>query len=266
MLDRIAEDLEKIREIKPLVHHLTNYVVMNETANATLAIGALPVMAHAQDEVEEMVNLAGALVLNIGTLEPYWIESMILAGKKANKLGVPVVLDPVGAGATRLRTEAAKRILNEIKVSVVRGNAGEISVLSGFGGKVKGVESEEAGGEVKEVAKKLSSKYGLVTAITGKVDVVTDGNRGYQVENGHEMLSRITGTGCMATTLIGSFLGVEKDYLLAAVGGLVAFGIAGEKAAKGNEGKPGSFQVALFDALANLSFDDIKKMGRVLKF
>lgn len=266
MLDKIAEDLEKIREIKPLVHHLTNYVVMNETANTTLAIGALPVMAHAQDEVEEMVNLAGALVINIGTLEPYWIESMILAGKKANELGIPVVLDPVGAGATRLRTETAKRILNEIKVAVVRGNAGEISVLSGFGGKVKGVESEEAGGEVKEVAKKLSSDYGLVTAITGKVDVVTDGNSGYQVENGHEMLSRITGTGCMATTVIGAFLGVQKDYLLAAAGGLVAFGIAGEKAAKGNEGKPGSFQVALFDALANLSLDDIKKMGRVVKF
>ncbi len=263
MLDKIAEDLEKIRDAKPLVHHLTNYVVMNETANTTLAIGALPVMAHAQEEVEEMVSLADALVLNIGTLEPYWIESMILAAKKANELGVPVILDPVGAGATRLRTETAKRILNEVKISVVRGNAGEISILGGFGGKVKGVESEEAGGEVKEVAHNFSSEYGLVTAITGKVDIVTDGNRLYQVENGHEMLSRITGTGCMATTVIASFLGVEKDYLIAAIGGLVTFGIAGEKAAKGNEGKPGSFQVALFDSLANLSSNNIIEMGRV---
>lgn len=265
MLDKIAEDLEKIRELKPLIHHLTNYVVMNETANTTLAIGALPVMAHAQEEVEEMVCLAGALILNIGTLEPYWIESMILAGRKANELGIPVILDPVGAGATRFRTETAKRILNEVKVSVIRGNAGEISVLSGFGGRVKGVESEEVGGEIEEVAQKLSSNYDLVTAVTGKVDIVADGKCTYLVQNGHEMLSRITGTGCMATTVVGAFLGVEKDYLVAALGGLVAFGIAGEKAAKGNEGKPGSFQIGLFDELSALSPDDIKKMGRVTK-
>ncbi len=263
MIEKIAESWGKIREKKPLVHHLTNYVVMNETANVTLAVGALPVMAHAQEEVEEMVSLASALVLNIGTLEPYWIDSMLLAGKKANELGVPVVLDPVGAGATRLRTETALRILNEVKVSVVRGNAGEISVLAGFGGKVRGVESEEVGKEAREVAKDFAARLNSVVAITGKTDVVSDGRKLVLVKNGHSMLSAITGTGCMATTLIGCFLAVEDDFLLAATGGLVAFGIAGEQAAEGNEGKPGSFHVSLYDALAQLRAEEINLKGRV---
>lgn len=263
MLERIAEDLVKIREEKPLVHHLTNYVVMNETANITLAAGALPVMAHASEEVVEMANLASVLVLNIGTLEPYWVESMILAGKKANELGVPVVLDPVGAGATTYRTEVAKRILNEVKVSVIRGNAGEVSVLAGYGGKVRGVESEGAGGKTEEIAKEFALRSGIVVAITGRVDVISNGQKVVLVKNGHPMLSAITGTGCMATTLIGCFLGVEKDSLLATTGGLVAFGLAGEMAAEGNEGRPGSFHVSLYDALAQLNSEDINLKGRV---
>src|ERR671931_826983 len=139
-------DLRAIREGKPLVHQITNYVVMNETANATLALGALPVMAHAREEVEEMVALAGALVLNIGTLSPHWVEAMLLAGKAANARGTPVVLDPVGAGATRYRTEAAKHILDEVEVTVLRGNAGEVATLVGVDAEVRGVESIGGGG------------------------------------------------------------------------------------------------------------------------
>src|SRR5207248_4395043 len=141
------QTLQQIRERKPLVHQITNYVVMNETANATLALGALPVMAHARDEVEEMVGLAAALVLNIGTLSPHWVEAMLLAGKAANARGVPVVLDPVGAGATRYRTEPAKRILEEVRVTVLRGNAGEVATLVGVAAEVRGVESIGAGGD-----------------------------------------------------------------------------------------------------------------------
>src|SRR5207302_3124496 len=133
--------LHEIRERKPLVHQITNYVVMNETANATLALGALPVMAHAPEEVEEMVRLASALVLNIGTLSEHWVESMLLAGGAANARGIPVVLDPVGAGATTYRTETARRILDLVDVTVLRGNAGEVATLVGVAAEVRGVES-----------------------------------------------------------------------------------------------------------------------------
>ena len=136
-----GDSLRRLREAKPLVHQIANYVVMNETANATLALGALPVMAHAREEVEEMVAIAGALVLNIGTLSPHWVDAMVLAGRAANEHGVPVVLDPVGAGATTYRTETAKRLLDEVQVTVVRGNAGEIATLVGVQAEVRGVES-----------------------------------------------------------------------------------------------------------------------------
>src|SRR5829696_8607545 len=139
--------LQRLREAKPLVHQITNYVVMNETANATLALGALPVMAHAREEVEEMVALAGALVLNIGTLSPHWVDAMLAAGRGANERGVPVVLDPVGAGATRYRTETAKRILGEVDVAVLRGNAGEVATLVGVDAEVRGVESIGGAGD-----------------------------------------------------------------------------------------------------------------------
>jgi hydroxyethylthiazole kinase len=255
--DQIARDLEEIRKRKPLLHHITNFVVMNETANVTLCLGALPVMAHAQEEVEEMVQVAGALVLNIGTLTAYWIKSMILAGKKANELGIPIVLDPVGAGATSLRTESTHRLLDELKIDVIRGNAAEVSILAGFGGKIKGVESVGGQGNTKEVAKSLASERECVVAITGREDIVSDGKRLAVVRNGDAMLSTITGTGCMATTVIGGFCAVNRDYFAATVGGLVVFGLAGEKAAAISQGKPGTFHVSLYDSLASLASEDI---------
>ena len=244
--------LAAIRERKPLVHNITNYVVMNETANAILALGALPVMAHAQEEVEEMVGLAGALVLNVGTLSPAWIEAMLLAGKAANERGVPVVLDPVGAGATRYRTETAKRLLDEVDVAVLRGNAGEVATLVGVAAEVRGVESVGTGGDPAHLAREAARTLGLVASVTGPVDHVSDGTRSAAVDNGHPLLASITGTGCMSTALTGCFLaGKPAAAFESAVEALVAFGVAGEDAAVGAKG-PGSFHVALYDALAAL--------------
>src|SRR5438105_9731643 len=167
--------LRALRERKPLVHQITNYVVMNETANATLALGALPVMAHAREEVQEMVRLAGALVINIGTLSPQWVDAMLLAGKAANEAGVPVVLDPVGAGATTYRTETARRILDEVDVAVLRGNAGEVATLVGIDAEVRGVESIGSGIDAASLAREAGRRLGLVASVTGPVDHVSDG-------------------------------------------------------------------------------------------
>jgi hydroxyethylthiazole kinase len=255
------ETLELIRERKPLVHQITNYVVMNETANVTLAVGALPVMAHAREEVEEMVGLASALVINIGTLSPHWVEAMLLAGRAANERGIPVVLDPVGAGATRYRTETAGRILDEVRVTVLRGNAGEVATLVGVEAEVRGVESIGAGDDPAALARAAAQQLGLVASVTGPVDHVSDGERTVKVANGHPLLAAITGTGCMSTALTGCFLAVKPDEPLdAAAEALVAFGIAGEDAAHDAKG-PGSFHVGLYDALANLRLDGREKLA-----
>ena len=247
-----GDSLRRLRAAKPLVHQITNYVVMNETANATLALGALPVMAHAREEVEEMAAIAGALVLNIGTLSPSWVEAMLLAGRTANAHGVPVVLDPVGAGATRYRAETAKRILSEVDVSVLRGNAGEVATLVGIDAEVRGVESIGAGGDPGELAREAARRLGLVASVTGPVDHVSDGETVVAIANGHPMMAAITGTGCISSALTGCFLAVNREApLAAAVEALVAFGVAGEDAASGAKG-PGSFHVALYDELAAL--------------
>jgi hydroxyethylthiazole kinase len=257
-----GESLRLLRERRPLVHQLTNYVVMNETANATLALGALPVMAHAREEVEEMVGLAGALVLNIGTLSPDWVEAMLLAGKAANERTVPVVLDPVGAGATRYRTETAKRILDEVDVTVLRGNAGEVATLVGVEAEVRGVESIGAGGDPAELARSAGRTLGVVASVTGPVDHVSDGERVVAIANGDPLLARVTGTGCMSSALTGCFLAVGGPPLERAAEALVAFGVAGEDAAREAKG-PGSFHVALYDALAALDPATLDARARV---
>ena len=258
-----GDSLRRLREAKPLVHQITNYVVMNETANTTLALGALPVMAHAREEVEEMVQLAGALVLNIGTLSPHWVEAMLAAGRKANELGVPVVLDPVGAGATTYRTETAKRILDEVGVTVLRGNVGEVATLVGVAAEVRGVESIDAGGDAAEVARSAARSLGVIASVTGPVDHVSDGDGMLAVSNGHPLLAAITGTGCMSSTVTGCFLAVNRDRPLeAAAEALVAFGVAGEDAAVSSRG-PGSFHVGLYDALAALDPETLEGRAKV---
>jgi len=263
MTGSAGETLRVLRKKKPLVHQITNYVVMNETANATLALGALPVMAHAREEVEEMVALAGALVLNIGTLSPHWIEAMLLAGRAANTHGVPVVLDPVGAGATRYRTETAKRILTEVDVSVLRGNQGEIATLVGVDAEVRGVESIATGADAAELAGAAARSLGLVASVTGPVDHVADGDRVLAVANGHELMATVTGTGCMSSAITGCFLAAKPAAPLeAAAEALAAFGVAGEDAARAAKG-PGSFHVGLYDALAALDPESLDGRTRI---
>ena len=255
--------LHEIRERKPLVHQITNYVVMNETANATLATGALPVMAHAREEVEEMVGLASALVLNIGTLSPPWVEAMLAAGRAASRRGIPIVLDPVGAGATAYRTETARRILDEVDVTVLRGNAGEVATLVGLDAEVRGVESIAAGSEPAELAAGAARSLGCVAAVTGPVDHVSDGRRTLSVSNGHELLAAVTGTGCISSALTGCFLAAKPDEPLeAAAEALAALGVAAEDAARDAKG-PGTFHAGLYDALAALDPDTLDGRARI---
>ncbi|WP_456394363.1 hydroxyethylthiazole kinase [Thermococcus sp.] len=260
----VAKALEKLRRRRPLVHSITNFVVMNTTANALLAIGASPVMAHAEEELEEMIEIADAVVINIGTLDRHWISSMEKAAGIAGELGKPLVLDPVGAGATSLRTGTALKLLESGNVSVLRGNFGEISALLGEHGRTRGVDSMVYERDAaKRLALRAAEEFGLVAAVTGATDYVSDGKRIYAVENGTPMLGRVTGTGCMVTAVTGAFAAVEEP-LNAAVSALAVFGIAAEKAHEDAE-YPGSFHVRLYDWLYRIDGELIRKMARVRK-
>jgi hydroxyethylthiazole kinase len=266
MAQKAAENLRCVREKRPLVHSITNYVVMNYTANALLACGASPVMAHAVEEVEEMVSLAGALVLNIGTLSLPWIEAMLRAGRRANELRIPVILDPVGAGATRLRTDSAKRLIEDLSIDVIRGNASEILSLTEEKSEAgtKGVDSVHTVEQVTEIAMVLARELRTTLAITGVVDLITDGERVCRVMNGHAMMSSVTGTGCTATAIIGAFLAVCQNPLEAATTGLSYFGLAGEKAAaRAFAFGPGSFQIALLDALYMMKEEELREGAKI---
>ena len=247
-----ANNLSSVREKKPLVHSITNFVVMNSTANALLAMGASPIMAHSPEEVEELVAIAGALVLNIGTLTPYWIESMEIAGRKARSLGVPVILDPVGSGATRLRTESAHRLINSANPNVSRGNASEVLSLAKKGSKTKGVDSIHSVDDAAEAARILAKELKCTLAITGQVDLVTDGKREVRISNGHPLMGYVTGTGCAATTTIAAFLAVDTDPVSATSTALAFFGLAGEVAAE-TTSAPGNFWIAMLDALYTIT-------------
>jgi hydroxyethylthiazole kinase len=247
----LSRALARLRARGPLVHNITNYVVMNTTANALLAIGASPAMVHALPEVEAFAPLAQALVINIGTLSPPWVEAMEKAAVAANAAGVPFVLDPVAAGATAYRTEVSLRLL-ALRPAIVRGNASEIMALAGESGAAgKGVDSTRGSDAARDAAKALAERAHCVVAVTGAVDYVTDGTRMTGIANGDPMLSRVTGTGCMATALCGAFLGAGLAAFDAAVAGLAVMGVAAEQAIRGAKG-PASFQVALIDAFHTL--------------
>ncbi len=254
--------LTRLREKTPLVHHITNWVVTNFTANVTLALGASPVMAHALEESEEMAQLADALVLNIGTLTLPVVEAMVRAGKKANERGVPVILDPVGVGATSLRTRSTSRILEEVKVSVLRGNLSEIASIAGEDAKTRGVDSVASGIDPARLALVLTQRLGCTVAITGAEDHVTDGHTLYKVGNGHPLLSQVTGTGCSATSIIAAFAAVEADMAKAAATGLAFFGLAAERAAEGSTG-PGTFASRLLDEIHCITPSDLERGARV---
>jgi hydroxyethylthiazole kinase len=258
-----GETLRAMRAQKPLVHQITNYVVMNETANATLALGALPVMAHAVEEVEQMASIASSLVINIGTLSAHWVEAMLLAGGAATSRRIPVVLDPVGAGATEYRTATARRILDLVDVTVLRGNAGEVATLVGTQAEVRGVESIGVSMEPAELARLAAQRLGVVASVTGPVDHVSDGERVLAVSNGHELLATVTGTGCMSSALTGCFLAAKPgEPLEAAAEALAAFGVAAEDAAAGAQG-PGTFHARLYDALYALDPATLDERVRV---
>ena len=258
----IGQVFENVRKNKPLVHHITNWVTIYDCANMTRAFGALPVMAHAKEESGDMAAIASALVLNIGTLTPELIDSMIVAGKSANKKGIPVILDAVGVGATKLRDEEALRLLNSIKIDIIKGNASEIAKLAGENVVTRGVESTKVEANLIDVVKKLAKKYESVVVITGKEDIVTNGNKVYLVNNGHAMMGSMVGTGCMAASIIGAFAGVEKDYAKAAAYALSCYGIAGELAAAKSRG-PGTFKENFYDEVYNLDAGKIEQMAKV---
>ena len=257
-----ADLFARVREKRPLVHHITNYVTVNDCANITLCAGGAPVMADAPEEAAEMAAIASSLVLNIGTLNAAQIGSMILAGRMANERGIPVILDPVGAGATRFRTETVKRLLDELEITVLKGNAGEIGVIAGVEATVRGVDSYGICGDPLTISRRLAKDLGLTVAVSGAMDIVTDGNHTLLVENGHPFMGSISGTGCMAASVTGVFCAESKDPVTASTAALAALGLAGEKAAAEAHG-PLSFKVALFDSLANLTPQDLAGGARI---
>jgi hydroxyethylthiazole kinase len=255
--NQLNKDLQLLREKAPLIHSITNYVVMNSTANALLSIGASPVMAHESKEMEEMASIASALVLNIGTLSERWIEAMHIAGKTAKSKSTPIVLDPVGAGATTLRTQTTKDLIESSSPQIIRGNASEILAVAKAKMSTKGVDSTASSDEAVEVAKEFAKDTGSVISISGKTDYITDGKTLQKVENGHPLMGKITGTGCTATVLTAAFSAVNNDYFTAASEAMAVMGIAGEIAAE-EAGAPGTFQIKFLDALYKINQEEIK--------
>ena len=265
LLQEAAHILGRIKDKRPLVHQITNFVTANDCANVTLAIGASPVMTIDPGEVAEMVSYAGALVLNIGTLTPRTVEAMVIAGRRAAELGIPIILDPVGAGATRHRTEAAQRLMVELPLTVVRGNLSEIKVLAGSSEGIKGVDSTAAAAGAAEVAQTLSARLDAVIAVTGPVDIIAHQNELCHIHNGHPLLASVTGTGCMSTALVGCCAAVGRPFA-AAVCGIAVMGIAGEVAhrllrADVGEGL-GSYRVRLIDAISAMNAERMTECGQ----
>jgi hydroxyethylthiazole kinase len=260
--EKAARDLARVREKRPLIHNITNYVVMQYTANALLALGASPVMAHAVEEMEEMASLADALVLNIGTLSGPWIEGMLVAGRTASRRKIPIILDPVGAGATTLRTKTAVRLLDECRVTVLRGNASEVLAVAQGAGGTRGVDAAHKVEDVMAAARAWASARDLVVAITGAVDYITDGFTVCRIHNGHPLMGRITGSGCTATTVIGAFCAVNPDPLEATAGALAFYGLAGEYAARAAS-LPGAFGVSLIDMLDAVTPEQVAREARI---
>ncbi len=253
--EHAAQSLARIAEAKPLIHHITNPVVANDVANITLAFGALPVMADAPEEVEEITGVARALVLNLGLLSPAKVEAMLLAGRIAAGRGIPIVLDPVGAGATAFRTASALRLLAALPITVLRGNRGEVSALIGAG-EMRGVEAVGTE-EPCAVATAAAARFGVVVAVTGVVDIVASEGRRYEVRNGDSLLPRVTGTGCMASAAVGILLTTGDDPAVQTALALGLYGLAAERAAAsgagGEQPGPGTFRARLLDEVAVLS-------------
>ena len=248
----LSAAIAAVRSKSPLVHNITNYVVMNNSANALLAIGASPVMAHWKEEMEEMTAIAGALVINIGTLDAEWIEGMKAAGVAASRRGTPIVLDPVGAGATSQRTAAAWEIINLCHPTIIRGNGSEIMALVDANVRSKGVDSSASSDDALAAAQALAIETGAVVVISGEIDYITDGKKVFTVEGGSPVMTKVTGMGCTSTALVGAFAAVESDAMVAATAAMAVMSLAGERAAALARGN-GSMQMHFLDELYNLS-------------
>lgn len=266
--------LEQVMEKIPLVHCITNYVTVNDCANILLASGASPIMADDANEVEDITTICNVLAINIGTLNTRTIESMLLAGKKANQVSHPIVLDPVGAGASKLRTETTKRLMEEVHFSVIRGNISEIKTIAIGAGSTKGVDASSADKvtedtltEVIEFIKKLSKDVNSIIVVTGVIDIITDGEKTYLVRNGHSIMSKITGTGCMLTAMIAGFCGANPDNLLdATVTAVTMMGLCGELAFSRmikNDAGTSSFRTYLIDEVSKMDAKRLKEGMKV---
>ncbi len=260
---------ENLRKRSPLIHNITNYVTVNDCANMVLACGASPIMSDDKEEVEEITSICGGLNINIGTLNKRTIDSMILAGKRANELNHPVVLDPVGAGASRLRTDTAKRLVEEVKFSVIRGNISEIKTLAGISAATQGVDAdiadqvtEESLDEAVAFVKEFARAAGTVVAVTGAIDLVSDADRTYVIRNGHPMMSSITGTGCQLSALTAAFITANPERTLeAAASAVCAMGLAGEIAHRRLSAEDGNstYRNYIIDAIYNMKPEDLEK-------
>lgn len=262
MKNQILECFLALRESSPLIHNITNYVVMNNTANALLAIGASPVMAHAHEELQDMLSIASSLVINMGTLDNYWVNSMDKAAKAALDRKLPWVLDPVGVGATRYRTDTAQSLLFKSKPNIIRANGSEIIALANAHSATKGVDSSVDGATAIGAARQLSQQADTTVIISGATDYIISAERQTALLNGDPIMTKVTGMGCTATAIVGACLAVCDDNHLAAVTGMTIMGIAGEVAATNSSG-PGSFQAVFLDTLFNLTANEINTWLRM---
>jgi hydroxyethylthiazole kinase len=256
--------IDRVREKSPLVHNMTNVVVTNFVANGLLALGASPVMAYAKEEVADMVSIANSLVLNIGTLREPEVEAMIIAGKAANEKGVPVVLDPVGAGATPYRTITVKRLLSEVNISILRGNAAEVANVIGEEWQTRGVDAGTGEGNITDLTRLAAQKLHMTVVVTGKDDVVSNGEDSIIISNGHPLLTKVTGTGCLFSSVVGAFASVETNCLLAAAGASAFYGAVAERAisATGDQ-HVGTFQMEFLNQLMLTSSSDVVDLAKV---
>ncbi len=255
--------LESVRAKSPVVHHLTNWVTIYDCAQVVKSFGASPVMAHAPEEAADMTGLASALVLNIGTLTAEFIESMKIAANAANRKGIPVVLDVCGAGATPFRNNMSFELLKAAKINIIKGNGSEIARIAGRDVRTRGVDSTNVRADLTEIASFLAKERECTVVITGKEDIVADAGTEYMVKNGHEMMSHVVGTGCMAASVIGTFAGASPaDITAAAAAGLCCYEIAAELAMMVSGG-PGSFKQHLFDRIYNLKKEDVDSLQRI---
>ncbi len=259
---KIWNDIQQVREISPLVLNITNYVVMNNTANALLAAGASPIMANAPEEIEDMVALCAATVINIGTLNAATVESMKLALKKADQLGKPSVFDPVGAGATTYRNRTAEELLDIAFPTFIRGNAGEIMTLAGTSVASKGVDSTVGSAGSEKSAKSLAKAHQCVVSVSGETDIITDGTHIAYIDNGDQLMCRVTGLGCTASAILGAFAAVQSNRFMAAISAAAFMGVCGEIAARESLG-PGSLQLNLYDVMHTLTERQFTETVRV---